>query len=269
MFCKPDGPHNALCLPTVVASTLKKLPLTSIQCVFCVVGLSTAWDKSSPRIEFKYLYIKPVFHVLSFTQLCISQHKYQILVRSSWWLLYSQNWHSWMFLSRTQTFSLVVSWDDEHVPAVILKVPALTEIACPVLSWTRCSAVLRSFFICFLCVCFHSTNSGNTSDLFLMSPRTLDSLDSLIPGEPEASQGHLGQSLTLHTHSGCNGTPKSQFIMYLCTHQEIKRKITGIKWTDNKPPSSSNGKSNHPCCRVGSKVADHVQNWQAGIFTIK
>ncbi|XP_005796755.1 signal transducer and activator of transcription 3 isoform X1 [Xiphophorus maculatus] len=44
---------------------------------------------------------------------------------------------------------------------------------------------------------FPGTNSGNTSDLFLMSPHTLDSLDSLMPGEAEANQGHL-DSITLN-----------------------------------------------------------------------
>lgn len=116
----------------------------------------------------------------------------------------------------------MVKWDDEDVTAVVLKVSGLTERAWPVCH--KHFALLRyavSSF-CFLCVCFHSTNSGNTSDLFLMSPRTLDSLDSLIPGEAEATQGHLGQSLTLHIHSGCNGTLTAQF----CTHQGEK---TGIK----------------------------------------
>lgn len=42
----------------------------------------------------------------------------------------------------------------------------------------------------------HSTNSGNTSDLFpVMSPRTLDSL---MHNEPEANSGHLGESALLN-----------------------------------------------------------------------
>uniref|UniRef100_A0A7N6F9A9 Signal transducer and activator of transcription n=1 Tax=Anabas testudineus TaxID=64144 RepID=A0A7N6F9A9_ANATE len=54
------------------------------------------------------------------------------------------------------------------------------------------SGHLSCFFVC-LFIFFHSTNSGNTSDLFPMSPRTLDSL---MHNEAEANPGHL-DSLTL------------------------------------------------------------------------
>lgn len=65
----------------------------------------------------------------------------------------------------------------------------------------RISFALHCYAVSFfsMCVCFYSTNSGNTSDLFLMSPHTLDSLDSLMPGEAEANQGHLGELQSPHT----------------------------------------------------------------------
>ena len=44
-------------------------------------------------------------------------------------------------------------------------------------------------FFSLLLLLFNSTNSGNTSDLFPMSPRTLDSL---MHNEAEANPGHLG-----------------------------------------------------------------------------
>lgn len=81
---------------------------------------------------------------------------------------------------------IVVKWNDKNgVTVVVLKRNDAHKQAVRWLcTWS---------FLKFLVFFFHSTNSGNTSDLFPMSPRTLDSL---MHNEAEANQGHLGESLT-------------------------------------------------------------------------
>ena len=56
-------------------------------------------------------------------------------------------------------------------------------------------SVSTTLFSCFFS---HSTNSGNTSDLFPMSPRTLDSL---MHNEVEANPSHLGESFKLSNYT--------------------------------------------------------------------